>query len=150
MPTIYTMLTALPAGMRPDTSSLRFGICGAAPAPPKLLARFQTRYGFPLIEGYGLSDGTCASTINPIAGPRRARTAGIAFPGQEIRVFDANGVAVESGMDGEFVVRGLNVMRGYLGRPNDTVRAVVNGWLHTGDVDVSTSTQTAATRDRQR
>lgn len=86
VPTIYNMLSALPANIAPDTSSLRFGICGAAPAPPELLTRFEARYGFPLIEGYGLSEGTCASTINPVTGPRRAGTVGIAFPGQQIRI----------------------------------------------------------------
>ena len=57
-------------------------ICGAAPASAELLTRFEARYGFPLVEGYGLSEGTCASTINPVAGPRRAGTVGIAFPGR--------------------------------------------------------------------
>ena len=89
MPTIYTMLAALPDDIRPDTSSLRFGICGAAPASAELLGRFEARYGFPLIEGYGLSEATCASTINPVAGERRAGTVGIAFPGQQIRIVDA-------------------------------------------------------------
>ena len=56
VPTIYTMLAALPDDVRPDTSSVRFGICGAAPASAELLARFEARYGFPLIEGYGLSE----------------------------------------------------------------------------------------------
>ena len=134
VPTIYSMLAALPAEVRPDTSSLRFGICGAAPASADLLTRFEARYGFPLIEGYGLSEGTCASTINPVTGPRRAGTVGIAFPGQEIRIVDEYGAALPSGVDGEVIVRGPNVMRGYLGRPDDTARVLVDGWLHTGDV----------------
>nr|WP_271209858.1 AMP-binding protein [Rhodococcus wratislaviensis]GLK34645.1 long-chain-fatty-acid--CoA ligase [Rhodococcus wratislaviensis] len=134
VPTIYSILAALPADVRPDTSSLRFGICGAAPASAELLTRFEDRYGFALLEGYGLSEGTCASTLNPVAGPRRAGTVGIAFPGQEIRIVDANGTEMGAGVDGEVVVRGPNVMRGYLGRPEDTARTVVDGWLHTGDV----------------
>ncbi|WP_086840908.1 class I adenylate-forming enzyme family protein [Amycolatopsis kentuckyensis] len=134
VPTIYRMLAALPDAVRPDTSSLRFGICGAAPASADLLSRFEARYGFPLVEGYGLSEGTCASTINPVDGPRRAGTVGVAFPGQEIRILGPDGTAVESGVDGDVVVRGPNVMRGYLGRPEDTARVVVDGWLHTGDV----------------
>lgn len=134
VPTIYTMLAALPAEVRPDTSSLRFGVCGAAPAPAELLSRFEARYGFPLIEAYGLSEGTCGSTINPIAGPRRAGTVGLAFPGQELRIVDPNGAELPSEMDGEVIVRGPNVMRGYLGRPDETAQVIVNGWLHTGDV----------------
>ena len=134
VPTIYTMLAALPEDMAPDTSSVRFAICGAAPASAQLLARFEARYGFPLIEGYGLSEGTCASTINPIAGPRRAGTVGIAFPGQQIRIIDAGGREVAAGVDGEVTIAGPNIMRGYLGRPDDTARVIMDGWLHTGDI----------------
>jgi acyl-CoA synthetase (AMP-forming)/AMP-acid ligase II len=134
VPTIYTMLAALPADIDPDTSSVRFGICGAAPAPPDLLTRFETRYGFPPIEGYGLSEATCATTLNPVAGPRRAGTVGLALPGQEIRILDADGAELARGLDSEVVVRGPNVMRGYLGRPDDTTQVIVDGWLHTGDV----------------
>ncbi|SOD91338.1 class I adenylate-forming enzyme family protein [Streptomyces sp. Ag109_G2-15] len=134
VPTIYSMLAALPDPVRPDTSSLRFGVCGAAPASAELLTRFEARYGFPLVEGYGLSEGTCGSTINPVAGPRRAGTVGLPFPGQEIRIVDADGSEVPPGADGEVVVRGPNVMRGYLGRPEETAKVIVDGWLHTGDV----------------
>ena len=134
VPTIYSMLAALPDGVQPDTSSLRFGICGAAPASAELLTRFEDRYGFPLIEGYGLSEGTCATTLNPISGPRRAGTVGVALPGQEIRILDPDGAELATGLDGEVVVRGPNVMRGYLGRPEDTAQVIVDGWLHTGDV----------------
>jgi acyl-CoA synthetase (AMP-forming)/AMP-acid ligase II len=134
VPTIYNLLAALPAEVVPDTSSLRFGICGAAPASAELLTRFEARYGFPLIEGYGLSEATCASTINPVAGPRRAGTVGIAFPGQQIRIVDEAGNELPTGADGEVIITGPNVMRGYLGRPDETARVIVDGWLHTGDV----------------
>ncbi|GAQ75393.1 class I adenylate-forming enzyme family protein [Streptomyces turgidiscabies] len=134
VPTIYNMLAALPDAVRPDTSSVRFGICGSAPASAELLIRFEARYGFPLIEGYGLSETTCACTVNPIAGPRRAGTVGLPFPGQEIRIVDESGTAQGPGENGEILVRGANIMRGYLGRPDETARTVVDGWLHTGDV----------------
>jgi long-chain acyl-CoA synthetase len=134
VPTIYTMLAALLDDVRPDTSSVRFGICGAAPASAELLGRFEARYGFPLIEGYGLSEATCASTINPVDGERRAGTVGIAFPGQQIRIVDEAGTDVATGVDGEVIIAGPNVMRGYLGRADETARVIIDGWLHTGDV----------------
>ncbi|MFG2730532.1 class I adenylate-forming enzyme family protein [Streptomyces canus] len=134
VPTIYSMLAALPADVRPDTSSLRYGCCGAAPASAELLTRFEARYGFPLIEGYGLSEGTCFSTVNPVAGPRRAGSVGLPLPGQELRIVDEWGIELAPGMDGEVIVRGPNVMRGYLGRPEETAKTIVDGWLHTGDV----------------
>ncbi|WP_327097520.1 AMP-binding protein [Nocardia vinacea] len=134
VPTIYNMLAALPPEVVPDTSSLRFGACGAAPASDVLLTRFETRYGFPIIEGYGLSEGTCVSTCNPPAGPRRAGSVGLPLVGQEIRIVDDSGTELASGEDGEVIVRGPNIMRGYLGRPEETARTLVDGWLRTGDV----------------
>jgi long-chain acyl-CoA synthetase len=134
VPTIYTLLAALPDDVRPDTSSVRFGICGAAPASAELLGRFEARYGFPLVEGYGLSEATCAATINPVTGERRAGTVGIAFPGQQIRIIDQAGTEVATGVDGQVTIAGPNVMRGYLGRADETARVIVDGWLHTGDI----------------
>jgi len=134
VPTIYTMLCGLPAEVAPDTSSVRFAICGAAPASVELLEHFQSRYGIPIIEGYGLSEGTCASTINPLDGPRKAGTVGLPLPGQTIRLVDARGEPVADGEAGEVVIKGPNVMRGYLNRPEETANTIVDGWLHTGDV----------------
>jgi long-chain acyl-CoA synthetase len=134
VPTIYALLHALPGQVRPDTSSLRFGICGAAPAPAGLLANFEARYGFPVVEGYGLSEGTCASTINPFNGVRKAGTVGLPFPGQRVAIADANGRHLPVGETGEVLVQGPNVMRGYLGKPEETAKTVVDGWLHTGDL----------------
>src|SRR5882757_8675876 len=134
VPTIYTMLCGLPAGVKPDTSSVRFAVCGAAPASVELLEAFESRYGIPIIEGYGLSEGSCASTVNPLAGKRKAGTVGLPLPGQTIRLVDASGHPAPDGEAGEVVIKGANVMRGYLNRPEETAKTIVDGWLHTGDV----------------
>ncbi|WP_433709211.1 class I adenylate-forming enzyme family protein [Nocardia sp. CA-084685] len=134
VPAIYAMLSALPAEIRPDTSSVRFALCGAAPMPVELLTRFEERYGVPIYEGYGLSEGTCASTGTPLGGVRKPGTVGIALPGQEIAVVDSEGNFLGDGSAGEVVIKGPTVMRGYLGRPEETAKVIVDGWLHTGDV----------------
>jgi long-chain acyl-CoA synthetase len=134
VPTIYTMLADLPAEITPDTSSVRFAVCGAAPASVELLEKFESRYGIPIIEGYGLSEGSCASTVNPLNGPRKPGTVGLALPGQTIRIADANGNPVADGETGEVLIQGPNVMRGYLNRPEETAKTLVDGWLHTGDI----------------
>jgi long-chain acyl-CoA synthetase len=134
VPTIYTMLCGLPDSVKPDTSSVRFAICGAAPASVELLEGFESRYGIPLIEGYGLSEGSCASTVNPLTGRRKAGTVGLPLPGQTIRLVDSAGDPVPDGEAGEVVIKGPNVMRGYLNRPEETANTIVDGWLHTGDV----------------
>ncbi|MDO3646183.1 class I adenylate-forming enzyme family protein [Nocardia mangyaensis] len=134
VPAIYAMLVAQPEGPRHDGSSLRLAICGAAPMPAELIGRFEQRYGVPIVEGYGLSEGTCASTLNPVPGQRKPGTVGVPLPGQTVAIMDADGVHAAPGEPGEVVVRGPNVMRGYLGKPGETAKTVVDGWLRTGDV----------------
>src|SRR5438132_2621458 len=134
VPTIYAMLSALPDDVVPDTSSLRVAICGAAPMPAELIGRFETRFGVPIVEGYGLSEGSCASTVNPIDGRRKPGTVGLPMRGQQIAILGNDGAHVTDGSAGEVLIKGPNVMRGYLGRPDETAATVVDGWLHTGDV----------------
>jgi long-chain acyl-CoA synthetase len=136
VPAIYAMLTALPNAATADTSSLRLVVCGAAPMPPELIARVEATFGVALIEGYGLSEGSCASTLNPYDGVRKPGTVGLPLPGQEVRCVDRDGRPVPQGERGEVVIRGANVMRGYLNRPEETAKTLVDGWLHTGDVGV--------------
>ncbi|GAA1074616.1 class I adenylate-forming enzyme family protein [Tsukamurella spumae] len=134
VPAIYAMLTALPEEVEPDTSSLRFGICGAAPMPVDLIERFESRFGVPIVEGYGLSETTTASAINPLDGPRKPGTVGPALPGQRIRIVDGALRDVPPGETGEVLIAGDVVMAGYLNRPDATAETIVDGWLRTGDV----------------
>jgi long-chain acyl-CoA synthetase len=99
-----------------------------------LLTQFELRYAIPIVEGYGLSEGSCASTLNPVNGKRKAGTVGLPLPGQTIALVDAAGQPVPAGQAGEVVIKGPNVMRGYLNRPEETAKTIVDGWLHTGDV----------------
>ncbi|WP_308014962.1 class I adenylate-forming enzyme family protein [Nocardia coffeae] len=134
VPSIYAILVVQPVELTPDISSLRRVICGAAPMPAELIERFETRFGVPIVEGYGLSEGTCASTLNPPRGPRKPGTVGVPLPGQTVAIMDDTGRLLARGTRGEVVIRGANVMRGYLGREEATAETVVEGWLHTGDV----------------
>ena len=136
VPTIYARLAELPREQLGDTSSVRFAVCGAAPASKELLHRSESRFGFPIIEGYGLTEGTCASTVNPLDGVRKPGTVGLALPGQLVSTLRADGSFASVGERGEVVIRGASVMRGYLNRPEATAAAIVDGWLHTGDVGV--------------
>ncbi|MDR2323046.1 MAG: AMP-binding protein [Microbacterium sp.] len=134
VPAIYALLSTLPEEIRPDTSSLRFGVCGAAPMPVEAIERFEERFGITIVEGYGLSETTTASTINPLRGPRKPGTVGLPLPGQRVEVVDADGRPVPVGERGEVVISGPVVMAGYLGRPEETARTIVDGRLRTGDI----------------
>ncbi|MCW2957744.1 MAG: AMP-dependent synthetase [Solirubrobacterales bacterium] len=135
VPAIYAMLSALDEAAEADTSSLRFVICGAAPMPAELIQRVEERFGVVLVEGYGLSEGTVASTINPLDGrPRKPGTVGLPLPGQEVAIVDEDGNHLPQGERGEVILRGPNIMRGYLNKPEETAKTIKDGWLHTGDV----------------
>jgi len=136
VPTIYARLAELPEDQLGDVSSVRFAVCGAAPVPVELLRRSEARFGFPIIEGYGLTEGTCASTVNPLDGVRKPGTVGVALPGQQVATMRPDGSLAAAAEPGEVVIRGANVMRGYLNRPEAAAEAIVDGWLHTGDVGV--------------
>jgi long-chain acyl-CoA synthetase len=133
VPTIYALLTARP-GPPPGTPGLRFVICGAAPMPRQLIGEFEQRFGVPVVEGYGLSECTVCCTANPLHGLRKAGSVGRPLPGVDVGVVDVSDALLPAGQAGEVVVRGPNVMRGYLGRPEESAQTLRGGWLHTGDV----------------
>nr|WP_020109292.1 AMP-binding protein [Nocardia sp. 348MFTsu5.1] len=134
VPTIYALLAALPEEVRPDTSSLRFVVCGAAPVSVELLEKCSQRYGFEIIEGYGLTETTCGSACNPVHGQRKPGTVGPALSGLDIRVVRADGSVAGVGEPGEVQISGPTVMRGYLGKPDATADTIIDGWLRTGDI----------------
>ena len=134
VPAIYILLTQLPAHPEPPPSRLRFAVCGAAPMPAAAIAQFEARYAVPLLEGYGLTESSVGATLNPLDGPRKAGTVGVPLPGVEIRIVLENGAPAACAAVGEVLLRGPNIMRGYLGRPEETVKTFLGDWLRTGDL----------------
>jgi long-chain acyl-CoA synthetase len=134
VPTVYAILNNLPDAEQYDLSSLRFCICGAAPMPVEVFETFERKYKAFILEGYGLSEGTCASSINPLDGNRKIGSIGLPLQGQEIRIVDDQAQEVPKGQVGEIVVRGENLMQGYYRNPQATADTLKDGWLHTGDL----------------
>ncbi|WP_233716981.1 class I adenylate-forming enzyme family protein [Mycolicibacterium vinylchloridicum] len=134
VPTMLARIIELPEEATAGIASLRFVLCGAAPASSDLLNRAEALLRVPLVEGYGLTEATCATCANPLYGVRKLGSVGPVLSGQEVRVVDSSGAAVPVGCTGEVIIKGDTVMRAYLNNPDATANAVVDGWLHTGDV----------------
>jgi long-chain acyl-CoA synthetase len=134
LPAIPQFFRALANATVPGDWPLRVCISGAAPLPVEILREFNARLPIPLLEGYGLSEASPVVSMNPIKGPWKAGSIGVPVPGVEMSVQDEDGRMLPTGATGEICVRGGNVMRGYWNQPDETIRALRNGWLLTGDV----------------
>ena len=115
-------------------TSLRYIICGAAPLSRELLEAFEERFDIRILEGYGLTESTCVSSLNPYYGVRKPGSIGLPVRGQQMKIVASDGSPVQDGELGEIVIKGPNVMAGYLHKPEATAATVRNGWLHTGDI----------------
>jgi long-chain acyl-CoA synthetase len=133
VPTILAAVLNAP-GAPTGKNSLRYIICGAAPLSVELLEAFQNKFDIRILEGYGLTETTCISSINPFYGYRKAGSIGLPVRGQEMRIVDDKGEQMRSGDYGEIVIKGPNVMEGYLKNEEATNESIRDGWLHTGDV----------------
>jgi acyl-CoA synthetase (AMP-forming)/AMP-acid ligase II len=139
-PTIFQSLLAQRAHEGRDFSSLRVGVTGAANVPPVLIERMRRELGFQtVITGYGLteSSGVVSMCRTGDSVERVAFTCGRPIPGVEVKCVDDDGRTAPTGEPGEVLVRGYNVMQGYLDDPEATAEAIdTDGWLHTGDIGV--------------
>jgi fatty-acyl-CoA synthase len=138
VPTVYSALLQVPLGDA-DVSSLKYAICGAAPMPVETFTAFEEKTGIKILEGYGLTEGTCASSVNPKDGERRVGSIGIRFPYQPMKtvILDENGHYVrdcEPDEQGIIVIKGPNVFPGYVQEEHNQGIWVQEGWFNTGDI----------------
>ncbi|WP_428774257.1 long-chain-fatty-acid--CoA ligase [Vibrio sp.] len=132
VPTMYIGL--LHAEHQYDISSLRMAVSGGSSLPTEVFRAFEAKFNVPILEGYGLSETSPIACFNHLDQERIPGSVGQPIQGVEVKVVDLEGNTLPAGEEGEIVVRGHNVMKGYLGRPDATESALKNGWFHTGDV----------------
>ncbi|WAC43790.1 acyl-CoA synthetase [Pseudomonas sp. SL4(2022)] len=138
VPTIYAGLLQVPSEGH-DLSSLKYALCGAAPMPVELIRQFESKTGLTLIEGYGLTEGTCGSCANPPAGERRPGSIGLPMPYCEvsIKVLDEQGNYLRDAANneiGNLCIRGATVFKGYLQASKNAGIWVDGDWFNTGDL----------------
>ncbi len=139
-PTVYQSILDHPRVGEFDMSSLRLSVTGAAAVPVEMINRMRAELGFEtIVTGYGLTECTGIATMcrhddDPVI---ISTTCGRAIPGTEVRVVDDKGEPLAPGEPGEVVIRGYNVMRGFIHDADASAEAIdPGGWLHTGDIGV--------------
>jgi len=138
VPTMFIGLLNHPKIDRTDLTSIKGCFSGSAPLPVEVIRDFEKKTKAVIVEGYGLTETTPVTHINPFSGgKRKIGSIGIPIPDTECRIVD-----LERGIDdmplgesGEVLIRGPQVMTGYLDKPEETAATLTeDGWLHTGDI----------------
>jgi len=136
VPTMYVAVLRHPNLEAYDVSTLRIGISGGAPLPAEVLDAFEAKFGIVILEGYGLTETASTTTFNVSADERKAYSVGKPIWGVEVQVWDDASRPLPPGSQnvGEIVIRGVNTMRGYFRKPEETTEAFTDGWFHSGDL----------------
>ena len=138
VPTLLSSLLQVPIDGR-DISSLAIVRCGTAPVPKQLHTAFEAYTGATIIEGYGLTEATSISAVNPRYGEKRVGSIGLRLPYQLMKAVQltstgAYGRDCASNEVGSIVVKGPNVFPGYVDEEHNKKLWIQEGWLDTGDV----------------
>ena len=119
-----------------DLSSINYCISGSAPIPVDVIERFKKMTGAEIIEGYGLTEASPITHLNPLRGRRKYGSIGLPFPDTDAAIVDMElgTVKLPSGKIGELIIKAPQVMKGYWSREDETASALRNNWLYTGDI----------------
>ncbi len=134
VPTMYFYLLNHPDRKNYDLSTLRICSSGGSAIPVETLQAWQRETGVTVLEGYGLSETSPVASFNVLFKPTKPGSIGVPIWGVEMKVVDDNDMEVPVGEPGELLIRGHNIMKGYLNHPEATADAMRGGWFHSGDV----------------
>jgi len=135
-PTMIERLSTNPDIAKHKVSSVKICWSIGEPLPEEVLQTFERKVGRKVNEAYGLTEASPLTHANPILGKRKIGSIGIPLPDTDAKIVDvANGEReMPVGEAGELIVKGPQVMKGYWNRPEESSRALRQGWLHTGDM----------------
>ncbi|MFT7677256.1 MAG: long-chain acyl-CoA synthetase [Planctomycetota bacterium] len=136
VPALFNNLTLVPGFDRTSAGTIRSCFSGSAPIADDVLQRFEALTGARILEGFGMSETSPVSHVNPLKGLRKIGCVGVPVSDTESRVVDmeAGETEMPMGEKGELVVRGPQVMQGYWEAPEATASTIRDGWMHTGDL----------------
>ena len=137
VPTLFNSLINYPNIKKYDLSSVKGCFCAAAPLALETIRGFKALTGILISEAYGLTEtGPCTHSI-PLGGKEKPGCIGLPLPSTDVKIVDANDYSKEIntfGEAGELCIKGPQVMKGYVNRPDETAAALRDGWLLTGDI----------------
>jgi long-chain acyl-CoA synthetase len=136
VPAIFNAINHHPHRKNYDLRSLRHCISGGAPLPVEVKKAFEGNTGCTLVEGYGLTETSPVTHVNPLFGVNKPGSIGLPLPGTLVEVVDIHDRTrvLPLGEKGEICITGPQVMAGYWGKKDETAKVLVNGRLHTGDI----------------
>ncbi|WP_227001825.1 long-chain-fatty-acid--CoA ligase [Virgibacillus necropolis] len=136
VPTMYIALLQHPDLTAADIECFKFCNSGSAPMPAELMHEFERKTGAPILEAYGLSETSPATHRNPVTGLRKPGSIGIPVPNTDSKIVDMETGTKELpvGEEGELVIKGPQVMKGYWKNPDETASVLRDGWFYTGDI----------------
>ena len=136
VPTMYVAFNNAPNVERYGFKSLRVCMSGGSALPVEVMQKFEKLTGGRLVEGYGLTEASPVTHVNPPDGLAKAGSIGLPIPGTGVRIVDLKTGRRELpvGEEGEIVIRGPQVMKGYWNKPAETAQVLRDGWLYTGDI----------------
>jgi len=137
VPTIYSILLNRPKeeAENLDLSRLKFGRSASAPLPVSVLNTFSERFSFGIVETYGISETASQVTTNPMETSQQKPGSAGKAQGCKVKIINKEGQELPPGQEGEIMVKGENVMKGYYKNPEATAEAITpDGWFHSGDL----------------
>lgn len=137
VPTMYIGMLNHPAIRKVDMTCIKGCFSGSAPLPLEVIKDFEEKTGAVIVEGFGLTESTPVTHINPFAGgKRKVGSIGIPISDTECRIVDVKDGQTDLpvGESGELLIKGPQVMKGYHNNPQETAETLTKGWLHTGDI----------------
>lgn len=136
VPALFNGLNNFPGIESIDVSSVRACFSGSAPIPNDVLQRFEKLTNSIIVEGFGMSETSPVALVNPLRGTRKLGSVGMPVSDTDVKIVDAEDSSKEMpiGEEGELLMKGPQVMRGYWNRPDETALTLVDGWMHSGDL----------------
>ncbi len=138
VPAIFNSILNYPNIERLDLRSVQRCFSGSAALAEDVLQRFEALTGSRIVEGFGLSEASPVTHLNPLYGTRKTGSIGVPIPNTESKTVSVDDGVTETapGQPGELAIRGPQIMRGYWNMPEETAHALRDGWLYTGDLAV--------------